>query len=96
MEQSGKPFIATFGQGQFGGTLKDSYIQFENATDIQVRLWMHKHFKGQWSGTYCGADALSYAVAYVPTLLATVTFAQPSNEPYGIDQYDIKTGVQTR
>jgi len=92
----GSNFIVTFGQGQFGGTLKDSYIQFENATDIQVRLWMHEHFKGIWSGTYTGQDALLYHVAYAPTKLAEITFEAPGDTPFDAQRYTVKTGEQTR
>lgn len=84
-------FIATFGQGQFGGALKDCCITFMDATEIQVRMWMTEHFKGKWSGCYFGEAAEDYLSRFEPTSIACIRFDEASDSQFSIDRYTVHT-----
>jgi hypothetical protein len=49
-------FFATFGQGHYGGLLKDYFIEIEAPDLGKAREFMHEEFGERWSGVYSADD----------------------------------------
>jgi len=45
-------YFVTFGAGQYGGALANSYLEFEAPDEMTVRRFMSKEFGGTWCGLY--------------------------------------------
>ncbi len=45
-------YYATFGYGQYGGALRNCYIELHAENEILVRNWMAENFNRIWASLY--------------------------------------------